>query len=216
MTALYELTGRHFCVSFAAPADVQRVHQIGQSVLLDNGAFSAWKIGKPTNWPKYYAWADRWLDHPTTWAVIPDIITGSAEDQDRLLKEWPFGPQRGAPVWHMHEPIERLLRLVEKFSRVCIGSSSQFAVVLSDEWQRRMDEAWNALVGVFARIPWIHMLRGMACCGLRWPLASADSTDIARNHHRPQNAPRKMADRWDAIQCPAIWHPVPEQQDIFA
>lgn len=31
------LAGRHFCVSFAAPADVKHCHAIGQSVMLDNG-----------------------------------------------------------------------------------------------------------------------------------------------------------------------------------
>lgn len=216
MPALYELAGRHFCVSYAAPTDVRRVHQIGQSVMLDNGAFSAWRVGRPTDWPGYYRWAEQWLGFPTTWAVIPDVITGTADDQDQLLSEWPFG-QRGAPVWHMHEPVARLLRLVDQFHRVCIGSSAQFAVVLSVEWQRRMDEAWNGIVRAFGRsTPWIHMLRGMACCGHRWPFASVDSTDVARNHNRPQNTPRKMVDRWDAIQCPAIWNPVPEQEEMFS
>jgi hypothetical protein len=38
--ALYQLAGRCFCVSHIRPDDVTRVHQIGQSVMLDNGAFS--------------------------------------------------------------------------------------------------------------------------------------------------------------------------------
>jgi hypothetical protein len=46
ISALLEMHGRHFCVSHAAPDDVARCHQIGQSVMLDNGAFSAWKTGK--------------------------------------------------------------------------------------------------------------------------------------------------------------------------
>lgn len=37
---LEQLAGACFCVSFAEPRDVERVHQIGQSVMLDNGAFS--------------------------------------------------------------------------------------------------------------------------------------------------------------------------------
>ena len=36
---LYTLAGRHFCVSHMRPEDVQRCHNIGQGVMLDNGAF---------------------------------------------------------------------------------------------------------------------------------------------------------------------------------
>ncbi len=68
-----------------------------------------------------------------------------------------------------------------------------------------MDDAWDELARAFGRLPPIHMLRGMQCSGLRWPFASVDSTDIAQNHHREQNTPRKMADRWDAMQCPGTW-----------
>jgi hypothetical protein len=45
----------------------------------------------------------------------------------------------------------------------------------------------------------------MACSGERWPFASVDSTDIARNHNRDQNTARKMADRWDMVQCGSSW-----------
>ena len=74
ISALFELAGKHFCVSHMSPKDVERCHKIGQSVMLDNGAFSKWKSNKITNWPKYYAWCDQWLDCPTTCAVIPDVI----------------------------------------------------------------------------------------------------------------------------------------------
>ena len=185
--------------------------------MLDNGAFSKWKRGAVTDWPAYYDWADRWLNHPTTWAVVPDVIDGGSQLQDALLREWPHGKRQAAPVWHMDEPLPRLLRLCEEeWSRVCIGSTAEYAVVLSDPWSRRMDEAWNALARAFGRTPPIHMLRGMQTVGRRWPFASVDSTDIAQNHNRPQNTPRGMADRWDAIQCPGAWTPQPEQLELVA
>lgn len=212
MTALYELRGRHFCVSHAAPSDVSRCHQIGQSVMLDNGAFTKWKTGRDTNWVSYYNWAEPWLSSPTTWAIVPDVIDAGPEPQDALLRDWPFG-EKGAPVWHMDEPIERLLRLCGEWPRVCIGSSSD-AEPLSERWSRRMDAAWNRLSMGRRFLPWVHMLRGMACSGERWPFASVDSTDIARNHNRPQNTPRAMADRWDAVQCPGRWNEQPEQLEI--
>lgn len=211
---LRELAGRHFCVSFAKPQDVEECHRIGQSVMLDNGAFSAWRVGKPTDWPGYYAWCDRWFDVPTTWGVIPDVIDGTDEDQDRLIDQWPYG-ERGAPVWHMHEQIDRLRRLTDEWPRVCIGSSRQYADLLTDAWCRKMDEAWNAVMRGRRRIPNIHMLRGMQLVRHRWPFASVDSTDIARNHNRPQNRAKAMADRWDSKQCPATWERAPEQLGLF-
>lgn len=216
ISALYELAGRCFCVSFAAPADVTRCHQVGQSVMLDNGAFSLWRKGKPTNWPAYYEWAEEWLFFPTTWAVIPDVIDGPEEDQDQLIRDWPFGGfVSGAPVWHMNESIERLLNLTDHWARVCIGSTSVYATVLSEAWERRMDQAWDEIARRHHRLPWIHMLRGMQCAGKRWPFASLDSTDIGRNHNRPQNTPRKMADRWDAVQCPATWRVAAKQLELI-
>lgn len=206
-TVLLELTGKHFCVSHAAPKDISVCHQIGQSVMLDNGAFSAWRSGKPTNWGKYYEWVEEW-SCPTTWAVIPDIITGTAEDQDALLAQWPAN-LIGAPVWHMHEPIDRLVKLCDDWPRVCVGSSGDYATVGNERWHARMTAAFNRLA--HRRTPWLHMLRGMSLSGSIYPFASVDSTDVARNHHLPHKSARAMADRWDAIQCPTSWQPRPEQ-----
>ena len=213
--ALLELAGRCFCVSHAAPQDVTRVHQIGQSVMLDNGAFSKWKAKRETNWPAFYAWAEPWLSYPTTWAVIPDVIDGGSQLQDALIREWPHG-EKGAPVWHMDEPISRLFRLADEWPRVCIGSTDDYAVVLSPAWVRKMDEAWDGLAKGRRFLPTIHMLRGMQLSGRRWPFASVDSTDVAQNHNRAQNTPRKMADRWDAMQTPGKWETVPEQMELIA
>ena len=201
---LEELQGRCFCVSFYDPRQVQRCHRIGQSVLLDNGAFSMWKSGTPTDWPAYYKWTDRWLDYRTTWAVIPDEIGAGDAVQDALLREWPHG-NRGAPVWHLDEPISRALWLLDNWPKVCFGSSAQYADVLSTAWCRRMDEVWNEIAKRHQRAPWVHMLRGMQCSKREWPFASVDSTDIARNHNRPQNTPLEMAERWDREQCPPEW-----------
>ena len=182
--------------------------------MLDNGAFSKWKSGKATDWIKFYDWVEPWLSFPTTWAVIPDVIDGGSQMQDALVREWPFG-HKGAPVWHMDEPIHRLEMLVDEWPRVCIGSTAEYATVLSPPWERRMDEIWNT-VGVRRFLPALHMLRGMQLSGRRWPFASVDSTDIAQNHHLPHKTPRSMADRWDAVQCPGRWEPVAEQMELIA
>lgn len=209
---LLSLSGNCFCVSHMRPDQVETCHQIGQSVMLDNGAFSKWKRGAQTDWPAYYAWCDRWLDYPTTWAVIPDVIDAGSQEQDALIREWPHG-ERGAPVWHMDESVDRLIRLTEAWPRVCIGSTAEYRDVLSDMWVRRMDQAWNALAAKHRRTPTVHMLRGMQLSGREWPFASVDSTDVAQNHNRPHNTARAMADRWNAGQTPATWpgrHPQPD------
>jgi hypothetical protein len=38
-SVLFELAGRCFCVPYSDPRDVAICHEIGQSVMIDNGAF---------------------------------------------------------------------------------------------------------------------------------------------------------------------------------
>lgn len=201
---MHQLAGACFCVSHARPDQIELADRIGQSVMLDNGAFSKFTKNLPTDWPAFYAWCERWLNRPTNWAIIPDVIDAGSQEQDALIREWPFG-QRGSPVWHMDEPLERLLRLCNEWPRVCIGSTGEYWKINSPSWERRMDEAWNTLAPRHRFTPNIHMLRGMALSKERWPFASVDSTDVAQNHNRPQNTAKAMADRWDALQCPSGW-----------
>ena len=213
---ILRIAGRSYCVSYARPDQVTLVHQIGQSVMLDNGAFSAWTRGEPTDWPGYYAWCDRWLDYPTTWAVIPDEIDAPSQIQDGLINEWPHG-ERGAPVWHMDEPIVRLLRLLDNWPRVCVGSTAEYRTVLSPAWERRMDEAWGEIAKRHGRTPWLHMLRGGQVRGLRWPFASTDSVNVGQNCHagRPHNNPEQMADRIEAANCPARFRAREHTAELF-
>jgi hypothetical protein len=212
---LYELAGRHFCVSYADPRDIHVCHQIGQSVLLDNGAFTFWRGGAEPDWGGYYTWAERWLDYPTTWAVIPDVIDGDEQANDRLLASW-FQTHlpRGAPVWHLHESLERLRRLTHGYERVCVGSSGAYRVIGTDTWHRRLSEAFDVVADEHGRVPWVHMLRGMALAGSHYPFASVDSTDVARNHNRPQNTAAQMVVHWDAQQCPPLWYRTGTQQQL--
>jgi hypothetical protein len=205
---LLTLAGRNFCVSFADERDVRVCHQIGQSVMLDNGAYTVWKKGGTVHWPSWAAWAEPWLDYHTTWAVLPDSIEGDEDENDRLVAEWAWMLSGNVvPVWHLHESTSRLCRLVDSHNRVCFGSSGAYATIGTEAWHRRVTDAFNELVGCFGRVPWVHMLRGMALSGSEYPFASVDSTDIARNHNRAHNTALKMAQRWDAIQNPARWTP---------
>lgn len=218
--SLYELAGRHFCVSYSDPRDVKVCHAIGQSVMLDNGAYSAWRRGLPHNWTGYMDWAEAWLDFPTTWAVIPDVISGTEEANDRLLIRW-FERRlpKGAPVWHMHESLDRLRRLAHGYARLCFGSSGEYREPGTDKWHRRIAEAFDTISDECGRVPWVHMLRAMgeATSG-RYPFASADSTNAARNHsgshrHRPRSLAQLVAES-DARQAPGRWNRIGVQTDM--
>lgn len=207
-TVLYELAGRNFCVSFSDPRDVKTCHQIGQSVMLDNGAFSAWTQGRAVDWQGWWDWAEPWLEYRTTWAVLPDTIDGDEWVNDKLAAEWAWiasGRGHVVPVWHLHESTRRLARLVDLYGRVCFGSSGHYSTIGTEAWRRRVTDAFDAIADPSGGVPWVHMLRGMNLAGSEFPFASVDSTDVARNHNRPQNGARAMADRWDAIQCPSRW-----------
>jgi len=187
---------------------------------IDNGAFSAWKKGvllSADYWAAFYAWLPQWLASPTTWFVIPDEIDSGSQAQDALIRECPVELlPRGWPVWHMDEPISRLLALIERFGRVCIGSTAEYRVVGSVAWRLRMDEAFNAILASLGRVPPVHMLRGLQCLlpTFDYPFSSVDSTNIARNHNRMKKhgdlatwAIVQQTNRWDALNCPTTWPP---------
>lgn len=212
IASLTELAGRNFCVSYAHPADLKRCHTLGQSVMLDNGAFSFWRSGIQVDaewWRKYAEWVEPWLDYPTTWCVVPDVIDGDEEANDRLLVGWPRHLfKQSAPVWHMHESLDRLQYLCAAWDKVCVGSSGEYADPQSSRWAYRMDDAFNTLCPTGGKPPaWIHMLRAMSqACDGEWPFASADSTNTAQNHHR-HDSPVRIAEKCDAKQAPARWLP---------
>lgn len=208
---LYKMAGKHFCVSFAHPADAQVCLQIGQSIMWDNGAFSVYTQGKTFDRNKYYSWLEDKLGHPH-WAVIPDVIDGDEQQQKDLLLTWPFNISLGAPVWHMAMSLDYLEFLCDKYPRICFGSSGKYWEVGSDSWCGRADEAFNRIVKN-NYIPHIHMLRGLAQAGKRWPFASADSVNVARNFKDKPQCPEVMARKIDAIQTPISWQFQPEQTE---
>jgi hypothetical protein len=211
---LWLMAGKNFCVSYANPADADVCLRIGQSVMWDNGAFSLFTKGKAVDWTGYYRWLENRLGHPH-WAVIPDVIDGDVEANAHLVREWPHRKELGAPVWHMAEPLETLLDFAQEFPKVCFGSSGAYWQVGSEAWCRRCDEAFNALAKN-GPIPWIHMLRGMAVAGKRWPFASVDSVNVARNFKDTNSCPEAMARVIDAVQCPIKWKTQPEQIELIA
>lgn len=193
--ALATMAGRHFCVSHAAPNDLAWCLAHGASVMLDNGAFSVWTRGATPDWQAFYCWAEPHLAHPH-WAVIPDVIEGDEADNDALLDACPLPREWAAPVWHMHESLDRLARLADGYPRICIGSSGEYAQPGNAAWNARIDAAWDMLART-GRRPWVHMLRAMKEAGAGpWPFR------FCRQHeHRAQpcrgNEPRRTNPRGD-------------------
>jgi hypothetical protein len=179
------LSGGHAFVSFAQSQQLGVAIEMCQSFALDNGAFSHWRAGRPVrDWSEFYRWVmivSRYAGFD--FAVMPDVIDGDEALNDALLNEWPLDRHIGAPVWHMHESIDRLVRLANTYYRVCIGSSGEFSTVGNEAWFYRMDTAMHAICGPDGLPPCkLHGLRMLnPRVFTQFPFASADSTNIARN-----------------------------------
>lgn len=224
-TPAIALAGAHAFVSFRHPDQLGLAAEICQSFAVDNGAFSAWKAGSPvTDWEPYYEWVESISRTPNfDWAIIPDVIDGTEEDNDRLLYQWPM-MLPGVPVWHLHESIARLVGLCDRWPRVALGSSGQYAQVGSQPWEQRMQEAMKAICVNGQPIAKIHGLRMLDPeIFSRYPFASADSTNIGRNvnldshwngtYTPPTKAARAavMRARIESVNGALYWEPHPQE-----
>ncbi len=214
------LSRRHAMVSFAHAEQLPLVASVCHSFALDNGAFSAWKTGAPvTSWEPFYAWVHDWRRHPGfDFALIPDVIDGDEDANDELISDCPFNDIEMSPVWHLHESLDRLDRLATSWSRVSLGSSGEFTEVKTDRWWYRMAEAMEVLcVDGKPRVR-LHGLRMLDPeVFTQFPLASADSTNVARNigldlrwkgtYAPPSKAVRGavLIDRIESHQSSATW-----------
>jgi hypothetical protein len=191
------MPGRAAVVSFYRPDDVDITMELCPRIFFDNGAYSEWQAALNRgqqwfireDWSDYYAWLETRLFQPGRWAVIPDAPGAPSQLNDALVQEWPFG-RRGAPLWHMDGPIERLLRLLERFDRVCFGWVGEFdpstGKIRKDQrsvdcpaFHDRMEEVAKALGNTW---PEIHMMRG-AAVAFDYPFGSADTSSLGKNGH---------------------------------
>jgi hypothetical protein len=186
--ALATWKGRHAFVSFAYPDQIALAAEVCQSFALDNGAYTHWKQGGGrVDVKAYVAWVKEWRQHPGfDWALIPDVVDGTEADNDAIMAHYreAGGDLLGdVPVWHMHESTERLRRLCHAFRRVALGSSGSFPNPGTADWWQRMGEAMSAVTDGDGRprtkLHGLRMLDPTICSHL--PLASADSTNVARN-----------------------------------
>ncbi|EKH6496529.1 hypothetical protein O8Q80_001947 [Providencia rettgeri] len=177
---------RHAFVSFAHSGQLNLASEICQSFAVDNGAFTAWKAaGKnKIDWSDYYDFVSKWKNHPRfDFAIIPDVIDGGEDENDALLTEWPHGNFYGVPVWHMNESDERFIRLCNEYPRVSIGSCGEYDVKRPRAAVARMKDLIRHVVDdngyPVTKLHGLRMLNPQIFTQL--PLASADSTNVARN-----------------------------------
>ena len=170
-------------VSWAHTSQLQLALDISQGVGFDNGAFTFWKKGEVTDWSGYYDFIAKYKNHPRfDFCIIPDVIDGGEEENDRLLAEWPHG-NCGVPVWHMNESDERFVRLCNEYDRVAIGSCGEYDVNKPRNCVSKLKDVIRHVVDKNGYpITKLHMLRGLnKHIFMHLPFASADSTNIARN-----------------------------------
>ncbi len=211
---LDQLAGHSFCVSYYHRSKlgrqlVQAIDLVGEDQLLmvDNGAFSAWRSGKALDeqhWDAFARWGIRILDAcPQAVMVIPDVIGGTVEENHQLACDFTAGlsllygrndlVDRCMMVWHMHEAVEHLLGMVEGgYQYIAVGSSGEYAKVGTPAWHARIREAFAALDGLCQegsgyRRPWMHLMRGQSMFHL-YPFDSCDSCNVAVNHRAWQRA----------------------------
>ncbi len=244
---LPSLDGRSFCVSFARPEQVEDcIELVGEDeiLLLDNGAFTIWQSEmKGRKLPKrlqfdthenyqsaFWDWANEIQARcPQAVAVIPDVITGSEQQNLEAISlairyELADFPERTMGVWHMDESTEYLQTLAQVLNYVAIGSCAEYDVQRQQaKYFERLREAsahFQYVEATSGRRVWVHLMRGLGVFHKALRFDSADSCNVAMNHWRDKSdgdervviLADKIEDKisnasgaqplWDA---PAIW-----------
>ena len=235
--AIKAVKGRNAFVSWAHPDQLCIAVDVCKSFAIDNGAFSAWTAGKPiVDWSAFFDWADEisYLPH-CDFIVIPDVIDGDLNEQTALIGAFlrrfgHRGMQVGAPVFHLHEPLDHARYLSRAWPRVCIGSSGEYAEIGTPKWWQRMSAVMDAMCDEKGRPNCkIHGLRMLdPDIFTRFPFSSADSTNVARNigidsrwrgTYTPASKEAKalvLVDRTEAFQGGLRWDRQPKQMELVA
>jgi hypothetical protein len=187
----------HAMISFANPQQIELAFEYAGEVAIDNGAFSLWGKGQRIDVGAYIAFIEKWRKHPAFgWCVIPDIIDGSEEENNRLIEDWPLQNHISVPVWHLHESLEKLGWLCDDFPHVAIGSSGEYAEIGTERWKGRMAQAMAVCCDADGYpITGLHGLRQMDNdVTSNVPYRGVDSCNIARNIG--------IDSKWDGPMCP--------------
>ena len=213
---LPSLAGSSFCVSFADDRDLDDVIELvgeDEILILDNGAFTHWRQGRGSiDREAFWTWANAAQEYSSqAVAVIPDVIEGSERENLEELSwalrgdsAYAWFPERTMAIWHLNESLEQLETLCRLVNFVGFGSCAEFDVQRKRaDYMARIREASAVVDRVereHDRRPWIHLMRGLGVFADLTRFDSADSTNVAVNHHRYKAAhgerrARFLADR---------------------
>lgn len=179
------VSGTGAFVSYARPDQIKLCLKHATSVGIDNAAFSAWKRGLKIDWyNQFYPWLMKhYFNDKVTMFMIPDIIDGTEEENNALIKSVPqMFRKKATPVWHLHESLDKLNWLCGDYPRIAFGSSGQYATIRSKAWFARMDQAFDLIIRnnhTNTKIHGLRMLDGRVLGN--YPLTTADSTNLACN-----------------------------------
>lgn len=180
------------------------------------------------NWTPYYQFVCALYRHPGfDFALIPDVIDGTEQENRALMAAWPFDKSVGVPVWHLHESLPYLQQLCDYWPRVALGSSGEFATIGTPRWWHRMSEAMDVLCPSGKPLVKIHGLRMLDPeVFTKFPFSSADSTNVARNvgldsrwtgSYTPANKAGRgqvLADRIEAFNSAPAWSGIETQRSL--
>jgi hypothetical protein len=179
----------------------------------------------------YHSWVQELAGHPNLdWALIPDKIDGSQQDNMDLVKRWlrTGSKVEGVPVWHLHESLDWLEYLVEHFRTIALGSSGEWNTPGINRWWARIAEAMDVICDSGGRPKCrLHGLRMLdPNIFSKIPLSSADSTNAAVNGgslsrfgiYTPPTAAQRaavIAERIESHNSAHIWERVEQQASLF-
>ena len=176
---------RNFLISMQYPQYGSVVKQRAAGIILDNGAFTIWKKGRgQIDVQKYLEFVKEYEKLSNyCWCFIPDTIEGTVRQNDAQIEEWLrlYGNYKSAPVWHYHEPLERLLQLSKEFSIIGLGSSAEYSKIGDSKWIGRTKVIFNYASENLPKCK----LHGLRMLNRRiftlFPYYSGDSTNVGRN-----------------------------------
>lgn len=176
-------------VSFMGKVQTDLVIKHGIITVFDNGAFSLWKRLKKLgtldgfdwdkHWTKFYLWLFMYYSK-IEWFLIPDVIEGSEEENDRLVNSVPsMFKDKAVPVWHTVESIDRFVRLCDEFDIVAIGACGQHQTIMSDACISRLGHAFDEIYryrDISVKIHGLRMTDNRVVA--KFPFHSCDSTSV--------------------------------------
>jgi hypothetical protein len=150
------------------------------SIMIDSGAFSAWRLKKPVDLKAYCDWLKRnesWISH---YVVLDEIIPSDPEEAaKRSFENLLYMRKLGLdpiPVYHVKEDISWLKRMLDLgCSYIGLSGTSISSMAASDEYY---EMAWSHLVtGSGEPLVQVHAFgEARESCMKKFPWTSTDAS----------------------------------------